>query len=817
MKLGTHNSGTGEKLVWWQRPFGALLNATSRCQSMTIHEQLEVGVKVFNLQVTMYKGEWVFSHGMCVYAGRNLLDSIALMKEYATSSDPIYFQLFLDKNFLLGQKTQLFTNLVREILNDLNGSNVHMLYAYIEGTGDYPYKNNNVKIKLAEHYWTLSWAENRSWIEKLPLPKRHAKRYNEKYIKENKMDYLMLDFIEIGNHFKEIGNHFVEIGNKLHPTTVKPTQGTTIKPTQGTTVRQTLPPTVSPTYGPTTGPTSGVTSGTTTSGIRCVLNVIGTGINAIKDKEFYFVFNNISTYTVYVKAKSGYVLPKNIEANGCQVKSWNPSTGKLVIWDIAYDGGFAYYPLIKINANRITTTPAPTDTTTVSATVTPTVTVTPTSTVTSTVTPDTTYLAYDLSLRTEGRLTNTNPVKVILSGSLYDTTADTVSVTCTSKYARFSGNDLGVRGTSYFNHVIGYIYPTGTATANYRFPITAYLNTMNGHTAVVKSNVVIYGAQTVIDTPTTVNPTSGYDVITPTPTATETVTPTATVTPTSTTLNMRVNIHFNGNVYTFNEGDNRLWIADHKRNFSLVFDKYLVNSSNTKFEVNHDWKLNNVKVGMIPDGAYSGCLDISGNFTTHSSEFDIYLNVYESTPTPTATVTVTPTSTRKVTPTPTATQTVTPTSFVKINAWEDNRGFYYTYFDVINNTVYTDKIYNVTFNGNEFIPVLYLVPINNELYIYRERFEQPDGTYTYEHLLMIIIENGYTQYTPVPPTVTPTVTVTPTSTIIYDGNSPAGNGNPRPTVTPTVTSTRKSTPTPTATHTTTSMWTTTPRPTYHTT
>ena len=57
MTFSTHNSGTGEKLVWWQRPFSALLNATARCQSMTIKEQLDFGVKFFNLQITKYKNE----------------------------------------------------------------------------------------------------------------------------------------------------------------------------------------------------------------------------------------------------------------------------------------------------------------------------------------------------------------------------------------------------------------------------------------------------------------------------------------------------------------------------------------------------------------------------------------------------------------------------------------------------------------------------------------------------------------------------------------------------------------------------------------
>ena len=50
----------------------------------------------------------------------------------------------------------------------------------IEGTNEYPYRSN-IKLNASEHYWTTSWAVDnaKSWIDKIPLPKRHAKIYNE--------------------------------------------------------------------------------------------------------------------------------------------------------------------------------------------------------------------------------------------------------------------------------------------------------------------------------------------------------------------------------------------------------------------------------------------------------------------------------------------------------------------------------------------------------------------------------------------------------------------------------------------------------------
>lgn len=199
--LGTHNSGTSSKLVWWQWPFGYLLNLTSRCQNLSIEDQLKNFVRFFNIQVTYYKNEWVFSHGLCIYTGK-MYDAISKMVQYATPECPVYFQLFLDKNFLLGQNKEEFRKMVANLNNELKDTNVYMLFAYIEGTDEYPYRSD-IKLNASEHFWTISWAADnaKSWIDKIPLPKRHAKIYNEKYIEENQADYLMIDFIEIGKSF----------------------------------------------------------------------------------------------------------------------------------------------------------------------------------------------------------------------------------------------------------------------------------------------------------------------------------------------------------------------------------------------------------------------------------------------------------------------------------------------------------------------------------------------------------------------------------------------------------------------------------------
>lgn len=197
---GTHNSGTAGPLVWWQWIFTWIFQLVSKCQNLSIKEQLEKGVKVFNLQIVWYNGAWHFSHGLCVYKEK-LKDAISLMNDYSTENNRIYFQLYLDKNFFLGQNKDRFYELVEELSIVCSPvQKVIMLTAWIEGTEEYVY-SSGVDIKLVEKYWTLSWGKmyGKEWIDKLPLPYRHAKIYNSKYKSEykDKVDYLMLDFFEI--------------------------------------------------------------------------------------------------------------------------------------------------------------------------------------------------------------------------------------------------------------------------------------------------------------------------------------------------------------------------------------------------------------------------------------------------------------------------------------------------------------------------------------------------------------------------------------------------------------------------------------------
>ena len=198
MTLGTHNSATGGRLVWWLRPLAWLINPTSKCQDKTIKEQLEDGVRLFNLQVAYDGKRWRFSHGLALYE-EDVMETLGMMAATGTEEAPIYFQLYYDRSFWHLQDYYLFARLVADVNNEFCGKGLVMQSAWIEGTERYPHERG-VKIDAEEHYWTTAWANHnaRSWLDKLPLPKRHARRWN-KYYKENcKLNYLMLDYYELG-------------------------------------------------------------------------------------------------------------------------------------------------------------------------------------------------------------------------------------------------------------------------------------------------------------------------------------------------------------------------------------------------------------------------------------------------------------------------------------------------------------------------------------------------------------------------------------------------------------------------------------------
>ena len=198
MIYGTHNSGTGGKLVWWQRPFGWFINLVSKCQDRTIAQQLEDGVKWFNLQVAFVGGKWKFTHGLAIYK-EELLETMRLMKTYATKENPVYFQLYLDRCFWVKNSHEQFLALIKEVEDNFCDDTFIAQALWNEREKIHITSKSGIKSAV-EHYWTMGWVKGtnpKELLDRLPLPKYHAKKYNKQYKANNKHKYLMLDFYEL--------------------------------------------------------------------------------------------------------------------------------------------------------------------------------------------------------------------------------------------------------------------------------------------------------------------------------------------------------------------------------------------------------------------------------------------------------------------------------------------------------------------------------------------------------------------------------------------------------------------------------------------
>lgn len=199
MILGTHNSATGGQLLWWLRPLAWVINPTSKCQDRTIAQQLADGVRVFNLQVAKVGKKWRFTHGLAVYK-EDVWETLKLMKLGASVKEPIYFQLYYDKCFWCKRDVEEFEFLIANIKNELCNTYFIMQSAWVEGTDYYPHKSKS-GINLSEHYWIMGWVKStkpKCLLDRLPLPRYHAKKYNAKYKSECRSKYLMLDYYELG-------------------------------------------------------------------------------------------------------------------------------------------------------------------------------------------------------------------------------------------------------------------------------------------------------------------------------------------------------------------------------------------------------------------------------------------------------------------------------------------------------------------------------------------------------------------------------------------------------------------------------------------
>lgn len=184
MKLGTHNSMTYLKpKKWWMYPFRFM----AKCQSLTIEEQYEYGIRHFDLRVTFDKhGSIEFKHGLVSYDG-----SVYTVLEYLNSiKEPVYCKFWLELTSSNKEQEDLFKYYCEifekhyKNIKFYGGKNKKgtVLYNFSNKEPDLDYDFASARKPLFDDLWP--------WL--------YAKLNNRKAKKNCKKNLLILDFVQIG-------------------------------------------------------------------------------------------------------------------------------------------------------------------------------------------------------------------------------------------------------------------------------------------------------------------------------------------------------------------------------------------------------------------------------------------------------------------------------------------------------------------------------------------------------------------------------------------------------------------------------------------
>ena len=177
MRLATHNSLSYICPQWYLRPFAWV----GRCQNLTLQEQLNYGVRYFDIRIKFLKnGRAVSGHGLLTY---NVDIATVLYLLDLKKDCTVRLTLENTKNDGINR----FRDFCKEAVKEF--TDVHFVGGCVKGTWE-----NIVDLGwslIKEEYWTFSWKHP------IPYPYMYAKANNHGYVSVGSNNFLMLDFINV--------------------------------------------------------------------------------------------------------------------------------------------------------------------------------------------------------------------------------------------------------------------------------------------------------------------------------------------------------------------------------------------------------------------------------------------------------------------------------------------------------------------------------------------------------------------------------------------------------------------------------------------
>lgn len=179
-KIGTHNSGTGEKskgiISWLVRPF-------AKTQSKTILEQYDAGCRLFDLRVKYDGDRLVLAHGL--WKSSKTVDDI--LWDLETLGEEVYVSIAYEGS-ITGAKRKIF-------LDEISFSSEHLKYVKIvEIAVKKPVWETLKSINPIETKQDFIVLDGRSWHTYIPIPWLWNKLYTNKH-KFNEEVFTYVDFL----------------------------------------------------------------------------------------------------------------------------------------------------------------------------------------------------------------------------------------------------------------------------------------------------------------------------------------------------------------------------------------------------------------------------------------------------------------------------------------------------------------------------------------------------------------------------------------------------------------------------------------------
>ena len=194
MKKASHNTFSyAEPLQWWLRPFAFV----ARCQGRTLTEQVEAGIRVFDLRIRQDKnGQWIIAHNAFVYArGIKILHALEWLDEVARESDlPVYVRV-LHEVRNQRQARQSSSVAFNALCDWMQHRYRHIMFfggqRVMDWRQDYVFPTAG-DIDYIERHASVRWPKLLHW-----WPWLYARLHNDEIEKEyqDKPDVVFMDFV----------------------------------------------------------------------------------------------------------------------------------------------------------------------------------------------------------------------------------------------------------------------------------------------------------------------------------------------------------------------------------------------------------------------------------------------------------------------------------------------------------------------------------------------------------------------------------------------------------------------------------------------